>query len=177
MKKVLVLLAAIMISGMAIAQKKDATQPQQAPQQKELPQPFKGGNDAMAQFFKDSLTVSPDIIKARATGTAIFKFTADPKGNISKIVVYFADDYLLVQPLIDALKKTAGKWVIPDDRKFYDFVIPFTINFIPSNTNRLIAQKAMYIYYANRKPIVATNQVPLNAATLLPTIVVNYDQQ
>ncbi|OCX50933.1 hypothetical protein BEL04_19625 [Mucilaginibacter sp. PPCGB 2223] len=165
-----------MISGMAIAQKKETQQPKEQAQQKELPQPFQGGNEAYNQFFKDSLQVTGDIIKAKASGTAIFKFTADAKGNISKIVVYYADDYLIAQPAIEALKKTNGKWVIPDKMKFYDFVIPFTINFIPSNANRLLTQKAMYTFYTTRKPIVATNQVPLNQATLLPTVVVNYEQ-
>src|ERR1700748_26738 len=176
MKRLFVLLAAIAISGTVMAQKKDAVQQQQAPQQKELPQPFKGGNDALIQFFKDSLQVSPEIIKAKASGMCIFKFTADAKGTITKIVVYYADDLLIAQPAIDALKKTNGKWVIPDAYKSYDFVLPFSINFIPSDANRLITQKAMYNYYANRKPIVATNQIPLNAATLLPTVVVNYEQ-
>lgn len=176
MKPIFVLLAAIMLSGTAMAQKKEAQQPKEEPQQKELPQPFKGGNEAYTQFFKDSLQVSPELIKAKASGTAIFKFTADAKGNISKIVVYYADDYLIAQPAIEALKKTNGKWVIPDKMKFYDFVITFSVNFIPSNANRLLAQKAMYTYYASRKPIVAVNQVPLNQATLLPTVVVNYEQ-
>ena len=177
MKKVFVLLVAVLLSGAVIAQKKSAQQPkEEAPQQKELPQPFQGGNEAYFRFFKDSLQVSSTLIKAKASGTAVFKFTADAKGNISKIVVYYADDYLIAEPAIEALKKTNGKWVIPDKMKFYDFVIPFSINFIPSNANRLLAQKAMYTFYANRKPITATNQVPLNAATLLPTVVVNYEQ-
>lgn len=169
MKATFILLAAIMISGMAMAQQTEAPK-------KELPQPFKGGNEAYIQFFKDSLQVSPEIIKAKASGTAIFKFTADAKGNISKIVVYYADDYLIAQPAIDALKKTNGNWVIPEKMKFYDFIITFSVNFIPSNAKRLLTQKAMYTYYANRKPIVAVNQVPLNQATLLPTVVVNYEQ-
>ncbi len=176
MKKIFVLLVAIMLSGMAIAQKKEAQQPKEEPEQKELPQPFKGGNEAYNQFFKDSLQVSADVVKAKASGTAIFKFTADAQGNISKIVVYYADDYLVAQPAIEALKKTNGKWVIPDKMKFYDFIITFSINFIPSNANRLLTQKTMYTYFAARKPIVATNQVPLNQATLLPTVVVNYEQ-
>jgi len=159
-----------------IAQKKATQQQADQSQQKELPQPFQGGNEAYTQFFKDSLQVTGAIIKAKASGMAIFKFTADAKGNISKIVVYYADDYVIAEPAIDALKKTNGKWVIPDKMKFYDFVIPFSINFIPSNANRLLTQKAMYSFYASRKPIVATNQVPLNSATLLPTVVVNYEQ-
>src|SRR5476651_1533577 len=102
MKRVFVLLAAIMLSGIAMAQQPEAPK-------KELPQPFKGGNDAYNQFFKDSLQVSPELIKAKASGTAIFKFTADAKGNISKIVVYYADDYLIAQPAIEALKKTKDR--------------------------------------------------------------------
>src|SRR6187402_777071 len=82
--------------------------------QQQLSFPFQGGKDVMTRFFKDSLTVSKDIIKKRATGTAIFKFTADDKGAISKIVIYYTDDLLLTQPIIEALKKSNHKWIIPD---------------------------------------------------------------
>jgi hypothetical protein len=168
MKKIVVLAAGVLLSAFAMAQ--------DVPKKKELPQPFKGGTAALIQFFKDSLVVGPDVIKAKASGTAIFKFTADAKGTITKIVVYYADDYLVAQPAIEALKKSNGKWVIPDEVKSYDFIITFSVNFIPSNANRLITQSTMYNYYANRKPIVAIDQIPLNTATLLPTIVVNYEQ-
>src|SRR3954463_8737020 len=95
--------------------------------QQQLAFPFQGGKDVMTRFFKDSLTVSKDIIRKRATGMAIFKFTADDKGNLSKIVVYYADDLLLTQPIIEALKKSNRKWIIPAREKFHDFIIPFSI--------------------------------------------------
>lgn len=163
MKTVFILFTAILLSGFAMAQAN-----------KQLPVPFKGGNEAMMQFFKDSLKITPAISKAKATGLTIFKFTADTKGNITKMVVYYADDYLLTQPVIEALKKTSGKWVIPDHYQFYDFVIPFSINLTATAKNKLANQKAMYDYYQNRKPILSYDQVPLNTATLLPAVVINY---
>jgi len=47
--------------------------------QQQLAFPFQGGDRAMTQFFKDSIAVSSDIIKSKATGTVVFKFTADQK--------------------------------------------------------------------------------------------------
>ena len=167
MKTLLSYIAALLICVQVFAQQKP---------KKELPQPFKGGTEAMLQFFKDSLQVSPDITNARATGLVIFKFTADTKGVISKIVVYYADDLRLTQPAIDALKKTNGKWVIPDSYEFYDFIVPFSFNFVPSDDDVASAQKAMFNFYQHRQPILAVNQVPLNTATLLPTVLVNYMQ-
>ncbi|MBW4890329.1 hypothetical protein KXQ82_11400 [Mucilaginibacter sp. HMF5004] len=166
MKKLLVLFTAILISGAAMAQ--------MIPMANELPAPFKGGNAAMKVFFRDSLQVTPSIQKAKASGMVIFKFTADAKGNLSKMVVYYADDIVLTEPVIDALKRTSGKWVIPVDHKFYDFIIPFSINYKPGATPKPAALKAVLDFAQSKKPIVAADQVPLNAATLLPTVIINY---
>lgn len=136
--------------------------------------PFQGGNQVMTRFFKDSLTVSPQIIKRRAAGVVVFKFTADEKGAITKLVIYYADDTSLAEPIIAALKKSNHKWIIPDHEKFHDFIIPFSIGFTPPATGNEAAQKAFYNFYLKRKPIVTVDQVPLDMATLLPTIVVNY---
>lgn len=162
MKKILLSITAILLSVYCMAQE-------------QLAFPFQGGKDVMTSFFKDSLTVSPDIIQKKATGVVIFKFTADVQGGITKIVVYYADDALLIPPIIEALKKSNHKWIIPDHEKFHDFILPFSISF-----NQPIApvkglSKAVYDYYLRRKPIVTTNQVPLDMATLLPTVTVNYD--
>lgn len=143
--------------------------------QQRLAFPFQGGNAVMTRFFKDSLIVSQDIIKKKATGTAVFKFTADESGNIKKIIVYYADDAILVQPIIEALKRSNRKWVIPDREKLHDFILPFSINFNAPATDVDKVQKDFYTFYNNRKPIIAFDQVPLDMATLLPTVVVNYN--
>jgi hypothetical protein len=52
--------------------------------QDELAFPFKGGSEVMSKFFRDSVALTPDIIQKKATGTVIFKFSADQQGNISK---------------------------------------------------------------------------------------------
>src|ERR1700712_3852908 len=82
--------------------------------QSELAFPFQGGGPIMSRFFKDSLVVSPEIIKKKDTGMAVFKFTADDKGAIKKIIVYYSDDAILVAPIISALRKSNNKWIIPD---------------------------------------------------------------
>jgi hypothetical protein len=105
----------------------------------------------------------------------VFKFTADEKGNIQKIIVYYADDAILVGPVIEALQRSKHKWIIPDHEKTHDFILPFSISFNPPATGGLAAQKALYAYYRHRKPLITLNQVPLNTATLLPTITINYD--
>lgn len=171
MKRIILIVALISFYGSALAQKKnEATK---AP--KELPAPFKGGIDTLFQFFKDNLTVSPQIIKAKATGLAIFKLTVDSKGMITSIVVYYADDYVLTQPAIDALRRTNGKWVIPTEVSSYDFIVQFSFNYKPAGAIRPAALKAILDYYQHHAPINATDQVPLNYATLLPTIIVNYE--
>ena len=144
-------------------------------QEGDLAFPFQGGSPVMTKFFKDSLAVSPEIIAKKATGMAVFKFTADVSGKIQKIVIYYADDYLLTVPLIEVLKKSTKKWIIPNKEKFHDFIIPFSINFNRPTTGVAEVQKAAYAFYRQRKPIVAKDQIPLNAATLLPSVIVQYD--
>jgi hypothetical protein len=142
--------------------------------QQQLAFPFQGGGTAMTQFFKDSIKVSPDIIKSKATGTVIFKFTADQKGTIQKLVIYYADDAILAPPLIEALKKSNHKWVVPDNEKFHDFIVSFSLAFTPPAAGAPSPQKGVYNFYLKRKPILSTNQVPLDNVTLLPTVAVNY---
>lgn len=142
--------------------------------QQQLAFPFQGGSQAMTQFFKDSITVSPEIIKAKATGTVVFKFTADQKGTIQKLVIYYADDAILAPPLIDVLKKSNHKWVVPDNEKTHDFVLSFSISFTPPAAGTPSPQKGVYNFYLKHKPIISTNQVPLDNVTLLPTVLVNY---
>ncbi|MDB5030130.1 hypothetical protein [Mucilaginibacter sp.] len=143
--------------------------------QEQLAFPFQGGKEVMTRFFKDSLVVSPAIVQKKAAGLAIFKFTADEKGAIRKIIIYYADDLLLTQPIIEALKKSNYKWIIPDHEKFHDFILPFTIGFNSPAVGNAALQKAVYNFYTHRKPVLTYNQVPLDMATLLPTVVVNYD--
>jgi hypothetical protein len=143
--------------------------------QGQLAFPFQGGKDAMANFFRDSLSVSPQIIQKRATGTAVFKFTADENGTIKKIIIYYADDLALTEPIIEALKKSTHKWIIPDHEKFHDFIIPFNIGFTPPAVANSAVQKAAYNFYTHRNPVLSYDQVPLDMATLLPTVVVNYE--
>jgi hypothetical protein len=128
--------------------------------QEDLAFPFQGGNPVMTRFFKDSLVVSPDIIAKKAAGVAVIKFTADINGNIQKLVIYYADDYLLTIPAIEALKKSTKKWIIPNKEKFHDFIIPFSINFNNPATNVAEVQKAAYEFYKKRRPIVATRSDP-----------------
>jgi len=143
--------------------------------QQQLSFPFQGGKDVMARFFKDSVSVTKDIVKKRATGTAIFKFTADDKGAISKIVIYYTDDLLLTQPIIEALKKSNHKWIIPDHEKFHDFIVPFSIRLNAPATGVAEVQRSHFDFYKNSRPMIAADQIPLNEASLLPTVSINYD--
>ena len=163
MKKTILLSIALFISAWSMAQ------------QQQLSFPFQGGSQIMTRFFKDSLTVSPEIVKSRASGVVVFKFTADDKGIIKKMVMYYADDAILVPPVIDALKRSSHKWIIPDKEKVHDFIITFSINFNPPAKVDAFDQKAVYQFNTHKKPILSINQVPLDMATLLPTVVVNYD--
>lgn len=179
MRRIFVFLAAILICNCAFGQKKkkateQSAQTQQVQPKKELPAPFKGGIDSMFRFFKENLKVSPEIMKAKASGAAIIKFSAEKKGMLTSIVVYYADDYLLTQPAIDALRRTNGKWDMPAEVDSYDFVIQFVYNYKPTGVIKSATSKAILDYYQHHKPIVAPNQVPLKHATLLPTIVVDY---
>ena len=143
--------------------------------QEQLAFPFQGGKSVMTSFFKDSVAVSPEIIQKRASGLVILKFTADEKGAISKIIIYYADDAVLIMPIIDALKKSNRKWIIPNHEKFNDFILPVSYSFNSPPVVDEEVQKAVYDFNRNRKPILATDQVPLNLATLLPAVMVTYD--
>ena len=161
MKKISLVLIIVLISSWGIAQQ-------------QLAFPFQGGSAAMAQFFKDSITVSPGIIKSKATGTVVFKFSADQKGTIQKLVIYYADDAILAPPLIEALKKSNHHWVVPDKEKSHDFILSFAISFNPPVQTTPSAQKEVYNFYLKRKPIVSINQIPLDNVTLLPVVLVKY---
>jgi len=137
--------------------------------------PFQGGKDVMMDFFKKNVVIPDDVKKRYATGTAVLKFTADQKGVIQKIVVYYADDYIITLPFIDALKKSNRKWVIPDDEKLHDFIISFTVN-LDATTGKPSAatQKQVFDSYRQRKPVWASNPIPLDMTTLLPAIITTY---
>ena len=161
MKKTFLFIFTILLSGYCMAQA-------------ELSFPFQGGKDVMTRFFKDSLTVSQQIIAKKATGTAIFKFTADENGTIKKVIIYYADDLVLAEPAIEALKKSNHKWIIPDHEKVHDFIVPFVFTFTPPAVSSAALQRSVYDFYRSRKPVLTSNQVPLDLATLLPAITVNY---
>lgn len=143
--------------------------------QQQLAFPFQGGKQVMIDYFKNNIKIGAEISGKAANGLVIFKFTADQEGTIKKIIVYYADDLLLTQPLIEAIKLSNKKWIIPDKEKLHDFIIPFSINFNTPADGSATAQKAVYTYYANRKPVVSLDQVPIDMATLLPTVTVSYD--
>src|ERR1700744_5709680 len=82
--------------------------------QEELSFPFQGGMKVMNNFFNENIIASQDMKIRKASGMAIFKFTADDKGQISKIVIYYADDIQFTGPVIEALKKSNRKWIIPN---------------------------------------------------------------
>ncbi|SDT69443.1 hypothetical protein SAMN05216490_5021 [Mucilaginibacter mallensis] len=164
MKKILLVITILFISVCCKAQET-------------IPFPFQGGVNIMNRFFKDSVQVTNDIIQKKASGVVIFKFTADINGVIKKIIIYYADDYSLTPPLIEALKRSNHKWVIPDHEKLHDFIIQFSINFNPPVNNSQAVAADFYRYYTQRRPITSNNQVPLDDATLLPTVAVSYDLQ
>ena len=143
----------------------------------QAPFPFQGGKIAMNKFFRDSVVISPNIISKRATGTVILKFTANGNGKLSKIIVYYADDARLAGPVVTALKLTADKWVLPGQENSHDYIISFVYKFIPPGDDNPDLEKAVLDYYTKRKPIIANNQVPLDAVTLLPAVILAYDLQ
>jgi hypothetical protein len=163
MKKLLIIALFIFSSALVKAQEGD------------LAFPFQGGSPIMTRFFTDSLQVGQDIKNKKASGMAVIKFTADINGQIQKIVIYYADDYMLTLPVIAALRKSNKKWIIPNKEKFHDFIIPFSISYNAPATGVAEVQKAAYAYFKQRKPILTKDQLPLNAATLLPVVVVKYD--
>jgi hypothetical protein len=137
--------------------------------------PFQGGKDVMMDYFKKNVIIPQDIKQRKATGTAVLKFTADIKGAIQKIVVYYADDYIIAMPFIQALQNSDRKWIIPDDEKLHDFIISFTVNLeMPTGMVTAATQKQVYESYKQRKPVWASNPVPLGVATLLPAVITTY---
>ncbi len=138
--------------------------------------PFQGGKQVMMNYFKGHITIPQELNKKAASGAVVFKFTADDKGAIKKVIVYYADDLTLVQPLIDAIKQSDRKWIIPDGEKLHDFLLPVTITYTaPADGSTASAQKAAYNYAINRKPVISYDQVPLDMVTLLPAVVVSYE--
>ena len=131
----------------------------------------------MSQFFRDSLKVTPGIRLSKANGLVVFKFSADDQGNLKNLVIYYADDAILVPSVIDAMKKTNHKWIIPDKEKLHDFVIPFQFRYHTTNKDSKDDAAALYNFYAKHKPILSNDQIPLNLATLLPAITVFYDNE
>jgi hypothetical protein len=136
--------------------------------------PFQGGQEVMDRFFKENIVLSQDITGKLASGTVVFKFTADDKGSIRKIIIYYADDASLTFPLVDAIKKSNSKWIIPDHEKLHDFILPFRIRF-NAGTDTAATQKLIFDFYRSRQPILATDQIPLDEVSLLPVVEVVYD--
>lgn len=137
--------------------------------------PFQGGKAIMDRFFKDSLTVTPQIIAKKASGLAVFKFSADEFGVIKKMIIYYADDLILTEPVIKALQKSNKKWIIPDHEKMHDYILPVLINFNKPAVESGALHTAVYNFNRNKKPVVATDQIPLDMATLLPAVTINYE--
>jgi len=137
--------------------------------------PFQGGKEVMMDFFKKNVVIPEELQKRKATGTAVLKFSADEKGVIQKIVVYYADDYIVALPFIEALRKSSNKWVIPDGEKLHDFLISCTINLaLPANQASPTEQKQIYEAYKKRQPVWASNPIPLDMTSLLPAIITSY---
>jgi hypothetical protein len=162
MKKVFLFAITILLSVSAMAQE-------------QLAFPFQGGKEIMMRFFTENVIVPKDAVKKRVAGTVVFKFTADENGALSKIVIYYADDLALTPFIVEALKKSSSKWIIPNKEKFHDFILPFSIRHNTPVTGIAEVQKSHYDFYKNSKPFVSTDQIPLNEASLLPTVIVNYD--
>jgi hypothetical protein len=162
MKKVLLFAITILIAANCLAQE-------------QLSFPFQGGKDIMMRFFSENVIVPKDAVKKRIAGTVVFKFTADENGALSKIVIYYADDLALTPFIVEALKKSSSKWIIPNKEKVHDFILPFTIRHNTPVKGAAEVQKSHYDFYKNSKPFVSADQIPLNEASLLPTVIVNYD--
>lgn len=162
MKKIALSIVALLISISCFAQQ-------------QLAFPFKGGKDKMTRFFKDSLAVSKGIINRKITGVVMFKFTADDKGDVSKTIIYYADDAVLAIPVIEAIKKTSGQWVIPAGEKTHDFLMPVYIRYNLPENDEPDLQKAALTNYRNKHPIFTNNQLPLDMATLLPAVTISYN--
>jgi hypothetical protein len=159
MKKLLLILAAVMLFINCQAQDAEF--------------PFQGGKDVMMNFFGEHLKTTPLIAENAATGLVVMKFTADQKGKIIKMIVYYADDAILTEPIVNVLRQTNGKWIVPANEKSYDFIIPFSIQINPSSNKHVETQ--MFNFYKAKQPIISVDQIPLNMVTLLPTIKLSYD--
>jgi hypothetical protein len=162
MKKTLLIIALISVSFCGFAQKRSNF-------------PFKGGIEHMMSFFRDSVIVAQGVIDRKATGVVTCKFTADALGRVSKIVVYYAEDPILAQTAVDALKRSAGKWDIPIGQSGNDYLITFSFSFVPPAAAGVDLVNAVYDYTVNHKPIAAINQLLTDDCILLPTIMVTYD--
>jgi hypothetical protein len=162
MKKILLLTITVLISVSCMAQE-------------QLAFPFQGGKEIMTRFFNENVIVPKDAVKKRVAGTAVFKFSADENGALSKIVIYYADDLALTPFIVEALKKSSSKWIIPNREKVHDFILPFSIRHNTPVTGAAEVQKSHYDFYKNAKPFVSADQIPLNEASLLPTVIINYD--
>ncbi|GAB3923715.1 hypothetical protein [Mucilaginibacter myungsuensis] len=158
MKRLVLLLVAIMAISSAKAQQ-------------EMDFPFQGGQRVMADYFTNTVNATELMKQRGAYGLVIMKFTADNKGSIIKMVVYYADDASLPEPVIAAMKGTNGKWIIPAKEKSYDFIIPFSINL---DGPIEASAKPMFDFYNSRQPITTKDQVPLNTVSLLPTVQIKY---
>lgn len=163
MKKLLMLFAVALMATSAMAQK-------------ELVFPYQGGQEAMMQFLKNNFIPTDDIKQHHAAGNVILKFTADPKGAIKKVIVYYADDISLAQPVADLIRKTDKKWIIFEGEKVHDFIVTFSIGFNEPVTGTAAAYKAYTAWYSKRSPVLTNNQIPLDMATLLPTVSLKYDE-
>jgi len=144
-------------------------------QQEELTFPFQGGHKIMDRFFRDSTVFTSTQKNIKANGLVIFKFSADDQGMVSKIVIYYADDLALTEPVLNALKKSTRKWIIPNHEKIHDFILPINIGFNIPTTGNAAVQADNYNFYLHKKPFTSPDQIPMDEATLLPTVFLKYD--
>ena len=163
MKKILLSLLTCLLAVATFAQQKIAF-------------PFQGGKDAMTEFFRDSTQVSPDVIKKKATGVVVFKFSADNQGQIKKLVIYYADDATLVTPAAEAIRKSAKKWIVSDKQKERDFLLPVYFKYnMPDGGENAKLVRAAFLNVRDKAPIFPNTQIPLDYVTLLPSVTVSYD--
>src|ERR1700761_6891758 len=163
MKRTYLLIAALFLTTCCFAQ------------EEELSFPFQGGHKIMDRFFRDSTMFSSTVKTMKASGMAIFKFSADDKGVISKIVIYYVDDLVLTEPILNALKKSTKKWIIPNHEKIHDFILPFNVSFNIPTTGNSAVQADYYNFYLHKKAFTSPDQIPMDEATLLPPVFLKYD--
>lgn len=162
MKRTYLLIAALFITTCSFAQE-------------ELTFPFQGGHKIMDRFFRDSTLFTSTQKNVKASGMAIFKFSADDRGMVSKIVIYYADDLALTEPILNALRKSSKKWIIPNHEKIHDFILPFNVGFNIPTTGNAEVQSEHYNFYLHKKPFASPDQIPMDEATLLPPVFLKYD--